>query len=193
MFNSDQKRAFVAVLLSGIVLFGWQYYFTSKVPAKTEVKVSEPVVATEKKMDFSLDKNAASNLPAPVVINNPSALVETKLESNKNSYVFNSDLTFTNASNDISLFNLQSLTGSSKPFKIQLIQDTGTIDIFFQNEAVDANKMSAVNTEYGIKLSAQLDEKGKLSYSLVSDKPYKLKFILKEKNKKIAMVKFVTS
>ena len=30
MLNSDQKRAFVAVLLSGIVLFGWQYFFAPK-------------------------------------------------------------------------------------------------------------------------------------------------------------------
>ena len=30
MLNSDQKRAFLAVLLSGVVLFGWQYFFAAK-------------------------------------------------------------------------------------------------------------------------------------------------------------------
>ena len=41
MFNNDQKRAFIAVLLSGLVLFGWQYFFASKQPVK-----KDPVATT---------------------------------------------------------------------------------------------------------------------------------------------------
>ncbi len=45
MFNQDQKRAFIAVLLSGIVLFGWQYYFAQKAPAPAAV-TTQPVATT---------------------------------------------------------------------------------------------------------------------------------------------------
>jgi YidC/Oxa1 family membrane protein insertase len=43
MFNTDQKRAFIAVLLSGLVLFGWQYYFAPKTPvAATTTAATAP-------------------------------------------------------------------------------------------------------------------------------------------------------
>lgn len=185
MFNSDQKRAFVAVLLSGVVLFGWQYYFTSKTPVNKEVKAAEQTtLPTEKKLDLSIDKNAAANIPAPVVINNPTALVENKLSSKNNEFVFTSDLSFSNASNDVSLFNLQHLTGVNKSFKIQLLSENGPTDLFFENQTIEASKLTAVNSLYGIQFTANLDDNGKLNYSFKSDKAYKYKLIFDGKEQK---------
>jgi YidC/Oxa1 family membrane protein insertase len=181
MFNSDQKRAFVAVLLSGVVLFGWQYYFTSKMPANKEVKVAEqPAVATETKAEVAA---TVTNTISPNV-NAPATLVENKLVSNKNEFTFTNDLSFSNAANDVSLFNLQYLTGVNKSFKIQVLTDNGPTDVLFENQTVEANKLVAINSIYGIQFSADIDDKGKLNYALKSEKPYKYKLIFDGKEKK---------
>jgi predicted negative regulator of RcsB-dependent stress response len=64
MLNSDQKRAFIAVLLSGVVLFGWQYYFAPKNNENTlKTTVKEEMAATK-----AGDKNAAT-ASAPATLN----------------------------------------------------------------------------------------------------------------------------
>ena len=106
MLNSDQKRAFLAVLLSGIVLFGWQYFFTSNQPA--------PVVPTSKTSEALPSSSTVtptttpSTLGAatPTVAESVTTLTSHTLTNGQYSYQFNSDLSVVNLVNPNSVFNL---------------------------------------------------------------------------------------
>lgn len=183
MFNSDQKRALVAVVLSGIVLFGWQYYFSSKMPQETAKKVeaTSPVTSSNTQTTNPATVNTGSAIPQPTPVN---TIVETKLTSNNNSFSFNNDLSFTNAMSDIALFDLKNLTGQNSSLKIQIVTDYGPTDIFFQTTESSATKYVGTNSNFGVNFTAELLENGKLNYNLTSQKPYKFKIILDAKHKK---------
>ena len=90
--ESDQKRAFLAVILSGLVLFGWQYFVVPPVGIDTEpsntsiVNLDSPVVdkATSKS---SIDKSIKSN------VSKVGKVEEIKLVLDGTSVKFLSDLT----------------------------------------------------------------------------------------------------
>jgi YidC/Oxa1 family membrane protein insertase len=188
MFNSDQKRAFIAVLLSGLVLFGWQYYFTSKTPAtlnptpvtnapvNDKANTSAPAPATL--------GTATSGSPAQAGTVAPNTLVEYKLSNDKNTFVFNNDLSFTNSTSDISLFDLKNLSGENQTLKIQIVTDYGPTDLFFLATENTPTTFKANNANFGVNFSATMNANGKLDYALTSEKLYKYRFILSAKEKK---------
>lgn len=183
MLNSDQKRAFLAVLLSGIVLFGWQYFFTSKQVA--------PVAQTSQTVGAIPSAPAAATgtdvLPSAAVVQgtSPETLTSHTLKSGDFSYQFNNDLSVSNLVNPNAVFDFKSLSDSKTPLKIQIITDYGPMDLFFQMEQSGPNHIIGTNKTYGITYSAHILDNGKVNFSLASDKPYKFRFLFSSTEKKL--------
>jgi YidC/Oxa1 family membrane protein insertase len=182
MLNSDQKRAFLAVLLSGIVLFGWQYFFTSKQPipanqVQTTAMPSPTNTATE-----------ASGLPASTTMSQaatPVSLSTFTLNNGEFLYQFNNDLSVVNLVNPNAVFDFHSLSESKTPLKIQIITDYGPMDLLFQMEQSGANLITGKNINYGVTYTASILENGKVNFSLASEKPYKFRFLFSSVEKKL--------
>jgi YidC/Oxa1 family membrane protein insertase len=185
MFNTDQKRAFLAVLLSGIVLFGWQYFFTSKQlpPPVSTTKTSEalPSSATTPANLIAASANPSTLTPA----NAATTLTTHTLTNGQFSYQFNNDLSVLNLVNPNSVFNFQSISDSKTPLKIQIITDYGPMDLFFQMSQSGPNHIVGTNANYGVTYSAHILENGKVNFSLASDKPYKYRFLFSAAEKKL--------
>ena len=58
--GSEQKRAFLAVILSGIVLFAWQFYFAPKV----EKPITQKSVQASQKPSSLLRPECLPGLPS---------------------------------------------------------------------------------------------------------------------------------
>ncbi len=182
MLNSDQKRAFIAVLLSGIVLFGWQYFFAPKQSSVGE-KVLPKIEGTTSPALSTTQVNSAINPQTPVVI--PNTVISYNLKNADYDFSINNDLSVTDFKNPNSVFNFNSLTDTATPFKIQVITDYGPTDLFFQMEKIGSNKLSGKNDIYGVNFLATILENGKVNFSLNSDKAYKLRFIFSASAKKL--------
>jgi YidC/Oxa1 family membrane protein insertase len=189
MLNSDQKRAFIAVLLSGVVLFGWQYYFAPKNNENTlKTTVKEEMAATK-----AGDKNAATasapatlNASAPSsAANQPLTITSSTLVNNGFEFRINNDLSVTEMKNPNSVFSFSSLTDSSLPLKIQAVTDYGPLDLFFQMEQQGPNKLVGKNLNYGVTFTATILENGRVNFNLSSEKPYRYRFIFDAKEKKL--------
>lgn len=172
--GNDQKRAFLAVLLSGVILFGWQYFF-SPAPQPTDANKTAPKVG-----------QAVSNEPRALEEELPKAepivtsVTKVVLENERNSYTVNSNLIvesgiFKPASSEMKTFfspannGLQFLTGDV--FKA----------LSFTLEKVSDNEARFTNSERDISGTIVLDEKGFLNYQIKSTKGFGYRFVFKEK------------
>lgn len=190
MLNSDQKRAFAAVLLSGIVLFGWQYFFAPKDTANSLKSVNNETVSSATKAE---DKKVSSISETPKLNSEKSTLPvvqPTTITSNnliKNGFEFrvSNDLTITEMKNPGAVFSFASLTDSASPLKIQVITEYGPLDLFFQMEQTGPNKVVGKNLNYGVSVSATIQENGRVTFNLNSEKPYKYRFVFEAKEKKL--------
>ena len=192
MFNSDQKRAFIAVLLSGIVLFGWQYFFAPKhVDLPTQIQTNnknESSSSTNKGEDIKV-KNDSS--PATLNIANPSLpqsnnnLTSYSLNNNGFELKMNNDLSVTDMLNPNSVFSFNSLSDTSNPFKIQLLSENGPVDLVFQMEQIGPNKLQGTDANFGVSYNATIQDNGRVSFNLTSTKPYKYRFVFQAQAKKL--------
>ncbi|MDO9181341.1 MAG: membrane protein insertase YidC [Bacteriovorax sp.] len=186
MLNSDQKRAFVAVLLSGVVLFGWQYYFAPKNNVNTPKAITTEALAT-KTIDSKDATDAAvlsSGTPANAA-NLPMTITSNTLSHNGFEFRINNDLSVTEMKNPNSVFSFSSLTDVALPLKIQVVTDYGPMDLFFQMVQSGSNKISGKNTNYGVNFTASILDNGRVAFNLSSDKAYKYRFIFDAKEKKL--------
>ncbi len=92
--NSDQKRAFLAVILSGAILFGWQLYFGPKQKAAAE-KVEAKAVTADNKAPVSPSTLEATTTAAPTdAAKDPINLSNVILKNGEYSFQMNNDLSF---------------------------------------------------------------------------------------------------
>jgi YidC/Oxa1 family membrane protein insertase len=187
MFNSDQKRAFIAVILSGLVLFGWQYFLAPK-PVNAPQgqnptsKTAEAVPASQAAQPQMVQAQPANPIGSPsanVVLTNHS------LKNGDFDFSINNDLTISQLKNPNSVFSFNSLTDTDLPLKIQLVTDASPVDLIFSMSKSGDNKLVGTNDIYGINFSAFIADNGKVNLSLVSAKPYKYRFIFSAKPKKL--------
>lgn len=188
MFNTDQKRAFIAVLLSGLVLFGWQYYFAPKTPVAANTPATE--IATTK--DLSVQPTAASPT-GPATLGAGTAAVETvpttvqsyTLKKDQFEFTINNDLSVTDMKNPNSVFDFKSLSDTAQPLKIQVVTDYGALDLFFNMTQEGPNKIVGTNANYGVNFEAFIKDNGRVHVALSSAKAYKYRLIFTAKEKKL--------
>jgi len=177
MSGSEQKRAIVAILLSGLVLFVWQAYFAPKTPVKAPVTVEN----TEKPADtVTTTKGEASSNPVanpaqPIATETTEVPVSTNVVEAPG-YKFNllSDLTISDADSKDAVFPFREMAGTEKALTIKIMTTAGAKPVVFNIEkGNDPSTFMGRNDSYGIDLIGGINEKGMLSFTLKSSQPYR--------------------
>lgn len=186
MLNSDQKRMFLAVVLSGIILFGWQYFFAPKPQPGTSPIVKTEVVTTDNTNKDSQLSSAVASQPGSIdATKEPINLQSIELKNGNFSFTFNSDLSFESASNPNSVFPFSGLTDTKYPAKVEVITEYGALDVRFDIVRVSQNKVTGSNANFGVQFEAELKDDGKLAFNMTSQKAYKYRFLFEAKEKKL--------
>lgn len=188
MFNADQKRAFYAVVLSGLVLFGWQYFFASKMqPKKTETSVAAPVVPTTTPATTTTtttETGAELKPGTETAAVAPTTLQTLNLRRDKYDIRINNDLSVVDMENPNSVFDFKALSDTASPLKIQVVTDYGPMDLMFLTEQ-SGDKITGYNQNYGVSFAAIIKENGRVQITLKSDKAYKYRLVFEAKEKKL--------
>lgn len=184
MFNTDQKRAFIAVLLSGLVLFGWQYYFAPKTPVATAPVTATPATAVDLAAKPAASE-ATLNAGAPTAETVPTTVQPFTLKKDQYEFTINNDLSVVDMKNPNSVFDFKSLAESAKPLKIQVVTDYGALDLFFNMTQEGPNKIVGTNPNYGVNFEAFIKDNGRVHVSMNSDKAYKYRLLFDAKAKKL--------
>lgn len=163
---SDQRNALLAVVLSGLILFGWQYFFVPKqAPAPIEPTKTTTVAPTE-------TQNTTVTQGGPI---EPVA-TETFTVGSIVKVDFTNDLVITNFINPQAGIQFTETTGSKSPAQVEFDFGMGKGWQALRFQRVDETKFH--NAEADVTLSTSVDEKGVASFILTSPNAFKYRFVL---------------
>jgi YidC/Oxa1 family membrane protein insertase len=170
--GSDQRNALLAILLSGLILFGWQYYFAP--PKPLGVAPIEPT-STE----LSAPVGAVATAPAGPI--EPVVYEEIKLVRDGVSVSFTNAMAVTSFENTQAAFNFADTVGSTQPLRVEFDFGNGFKSLSFSK--ISEGKF--YNQEGDITLSTGIDDKGVAQFDAVSSRDFKYRLIFKSETKKL--------
>jgi YidC/Oxa1 family membrane protein insertase len=190
--GSDQKRAFLAVILSGVVLFTWQSFFAPKTPpAEVKQEAAQTANNNPKAVANSTGTNAAvekTNAPMAAAAageQNTEKFTDYQLNNGEQSFVVDNFFRIKDAKNPKSVFTFSDTVGEQPPFEVQVLDGNYFKNVNFVFNQTRSDTIIASNAHYGISMSLSLDGEGRLFFNLNSSRPYKYRWIFKTTNKEL--------
>lgn len=164
--EGDQKRAFLAVIISGFILFGWQYLYGPKTQpvVKTQTVVKKETVKLNNDTSVTTTSSSESGQETKVEVVQNLNLYNLK---NKNAdYVLNNNLTISNASNVNQISTFLDTVESTKAFQIYFDVGRGLTEQYFNVEKVSDSLLKITSEK--INGEVTLRENGKLNFNFNS-------------------------
>jgi YidC/Oxa1 family membrane protein insertase len=171
--GSEQRNALIAVVLSGLILFGWQYYFS---PPKMD---SAPVgpVNTDKSNQPIVEKTTE----APVAPIEP-MIEDLVVRGSGVAVTFDNYLTVKNIENLQAAFRFEDTIETKSPLKIEFDFGNGFQSVLFTK---GAEENSFLNSAHDLKLTTALNDDGVLNFNINSSKNFKYRLVFKTEPKKL--------
>ncbi|MBF0311914.1 MAG: membrane protein insertase YidC [Oligoflexia bacterium] len=211
--GSEQTRAILAVVISGIVLIGYQYFFAPKmapmpapdvtVSTSSEVKVVDKSAATSG--ESSLVNEKAGGKPGAAVVAGTTFDVARVISGKdaKNVSVDNSikySITspvgvkkMENSGLKVSFDKLFGFEGGANlsegelPFSIQVLEGDKYVPINLLKESgADSGKIISAVNEQGIAFNAEITDDGRLKFAIKSNNTKKFRFLIRSRSGEIA-------
>jgi YidC/Oxa1 family membrane protein insertase len=170
--GSEQRNALLAVVLSGLILFGWQYYFA---PAKPVSGPIEPVVTQTAPTEQEIKPSVG---PIEPVV----AKEVFELKNSQSSLTFDNTLSVENFSNSQAAFKFADTVGATKPLKLEFDFGNGFQTLNFAKTESD-NKF--YNAENDLTLTASMNDKSVAGFTASSSKDFRYKITFASKNLKL--------
>jgi YidC/Oxa1 family membrane protein insertase len=180
--ESDQKRMFLAIVLSGFILFGWQFYFGPKQSNKvktTDVTTRDNISKTSNNSDSQLSTTTQdAKQPEQKVIANKvhTSVRKITLKSKVTSITFDTQLKFYDLTNRNSLFNFSSVFSTKDSYQIILLDGQSEKEINFAIENFNDSSLLARDSKLGVTLRVNFDKDGFIHFALTSAKKYRYRF-----------------
>ena len=171
--GSEQRNALLAVVLSGLILFGWQYYFA---PPKQHTAPIEPTVTTEVTTQVIKDGTTTSG---PI---EPKKEEVYTLASGEVSISIDNNLGVRDFVSPQAAFKFEDTVGVKKPMQIQFDFGDGFKTLVFEKQG-DSNTF--VNAEHVLQVTVKIEEKGVVNFNSVSRNPFKFKILYKTETMKL--------
>lgn len=172
--GSEQRNALIAVVLSGLILFGWQYYFAPPTPpANAPIEpVAVQTAPTESKV-------SGSPTTGPI---EPAVSETYRIVNDIASVSFTERLAFEHAANEQAAFKFEDTVGSDIPLMVEFDFGNGFQAIPF-SKTEDPNRF--VNTDYGMILTTKIHENGVATFNITAEKEFKYRFTFKSEPLKL--------
>ena len=172
--GSEQKNAFLAISLSALILFGWQYYFAPQKPVSAPI---EPTMTTQaEKAGIEQSKPAAGPIEPVKVVNETYQISRGEVTA-----TFSSDLTFTNFVNPQAAFSFAETVGSDRPLRVEFDFGQGFKAVNLQK--IEDNRFH--DSQYELTVITSMNEQGVLNFSATSAKPFRYRFTFASESKRL--------
>jgi YidC/Oxa1 family membrane protein insertase len=172
--GSEQKNAFLAISLSALILFGWQFYFAPKKPANapTEAPVSTPIQVA--------GKTDSTSVGGPI---EPTATVGStfSLNTGEVSVSFDNNLAINDFKNPQAAFEFKDTVGAAKPLKIDFDFGQG----FQSVNLVQSGENKFYDAALDLTVTTGLDEKGVAAFNVTSSKVFRSRMQFASETKKL--------
>lgn len=172
--GSEQKNAFLAISLSALILFGWQFYFAPKKPATAPI---EAPISTPAERAGKADTTPASGPIEPVAVT-----AETFTVSRGDvTASFSNDFVITDYKNPQAAFAFDTIVGSQKPLKVEFDFGQGFQTVNLAKTA--DNKFFDATVD--LTVVPVMDEKGVVNFNVTSSKPFRYRLLFASETKKL--------
>jgi YidC/Oxa1 family membrane protein insertase len=172
--GSEQRNALVAVVLSGLILFGWQHYFA---PPRQEPAPIEATVKTDQKSQPSLAAGEATDGPIEPVV------AETFTVSGPGvSVIFDNTLMILDIKSEQAAFSFENTVGSNQPMRLEFDFGNGFKALNF---AKNPDNNSFVNSTHAMTVTPSVNQLGVVNFNVVSTNPFKYRFSYNSESKKL--------
>jgi YidC/Oxa1 family membrane protein insertase len=179
--GSDQKRMFLAMVLSGVILFAWQAYFVPQnSPVETKTKVEETAKTTN--TNNTSTNSAATPTTSADALPVPTELTDLVLKGEKTSFHFKSNLALEDVSNSDAVFSFKSVVSEKAPFKVFVKLPGGDRELNLVGQA-SGRTYQGEDRSLGIVAKLMITDDGTLSLNLNSSTAYQYKFIINSSEK----------
>ena len=172
--GSEQKNAFLAISLSALILFGWQYYFAPKAPANAPI---EAPITTASERAGKPDNTPAAGPIEPMVV----AASNYTLNRGEVSVTFDNNLVINNFENSQAAFSFADTVGSKKPLKVDFDFGQG----FQSPNLYQTGDNTFVDSAHELTITTALNEKGVATFNVTSPKPFRYRVQFASESKKL--------
>jgi YidC/Oxa1 family membrane protein insertase len=177
--GSEQKRLFLALILSGLVLFGWQTYFAPK----KAVLVNDSATKTSSLNDETVDleKVVTKEMPA-----------DNKKASELQTFDINGEKEFLKISNHLEIIDIATennqdkfdvTVGPLKKLQFYIVLNSKLTPLSFLMSKVADGHLQGVNGEHNVKVNIKVADHGQFNWQLSSPKNFKLAVKFKTEKK----------
>lgn len=175
--SSEQKNALIAITLSGLILFGWQYYFAPKPASVTkniDAVASVPSANTE------------APVPTPGPIEPPKGEDAVVLSRGDLTIGFTTGLSFTQMTNPQTRFPFSDIVAVKRPFEVQIAQEGQTFQTLnFATVEKSSDKWVGENSQTGMRAVVSFNENEMANIKFTSPKPFKFRLAFSSESKKL--------
>lgn len=182
--GSEQKRAFIAVILSGVILFTWQMYFAPKQPVVVEKEISKTVPREDVRAKGSSNEvTPGSNSEVAPKQARAFDVKSYTLSNGEHEITLRNDLAVSNIKGPNTKFPFKSIGGTDLPIKIQVLLNNQASDLLFNFQKVSETSLKGEDSKFGVKLTLDLNNDGKVKFSFNSEKPLRYRFLFSSEKK----------
>jgi YidC/Oxa1 family membrane protein insertase len=175
--GSEQRNALFALVLSGLILFGWQFYFAPTKPVSAPIEPTTISKTEQPTQGSTLETGTKSDGPIEP------AFVETfSIRGSGVEVTFDSTLAVKNFDNSRAALNFDDAVGSKQPMKILFDFGNGFQTVNFTK---GAEENTFENSDLGLIAKPHINEKGVVTFNITSKKPFSYRFDYQSSAKKL--------
>lgn len=169
--GSEQRNALFAVVLSGLILFGWQYFFAP--PAN---KAEIVPIGPQTKVESGSIEPAKPSAPVEPVARETFSLSQPEAKAE-----FTSTLAITEIDTKQAALPFDEVVGSKSPFRVEFDFGQGFRPLSFAKAEGD----KFINAENDLTLISSMDEQGVTKFSLVSPRDFNYRLVFTAQHLKL--------
>lgn len=176
--SSDQKNAFFAIVLSGLILFGWQYFYAPP--------VSPPVTETPETSSLQIEAAKPANKVSSGPIEPNADIANHSIKNNDLAVNFNSTLMISKITNSRASFGFAEIVDHEQPFQIEIAPEGQRFVVLnFQTTESSAQRWVGIDEASRITATIELNSNDFINFNLKSEKPFKYRFVFQTTPKKL--------
>jgi len=168
--GSEQKNALLAVVLSGLILFSWQYFFAPK---------NQPLIGPIEPTKQEITKPVAVQSAGPI---EPVSLESYSLKNSNTSFKFTNNLMVESFTNSQAAFKFEDTVGVKYPLQFEFDFGRGFEKLSFLKVDESGN---FINPDHDLKLKLAISDKGVVPFEFSSSKEFRFKVTFKSESKKL--------
>jgi YidC/Oxa1 family membrane protein insertase len=183
--TQDQKNALAAIVLSALILFGWQFFFVPQLPVQAPANTPTTNVSQNNTPLPTQDVKVATD--GGVFPGNPPTTISEQLFNLETS---NSRISFTNflkikdVYSGLKRFDFSEIAGLDS-FEVQFQQGASFSNLVFTEQSKSANSWVGFNSDFELTLTVKNEDSGLVNFILNSPRSFRLRYHFKSTDKKL--------